>query len=69
MQGQTNHKHANITMEKHHNEHVKSITTVRNGKIVDKTIPMKAQKPKDDSKLKSSHELDKSEPSEEFICP
>ena len=30
---------------------------------------MKAQKPKDDSKSKSSPELDKSEPSEELICP
>lgn len=50
-------------------EHVKSITTLRSGKIIDKIIPVKAPKPKDISKSKSSDDVDKSKPSEEMRCP
>uniref|UniRef100_A0A2N9GNA7 RNA-directed DNA polymerase n=1 Tax=Fagus sylvatica TaxID=28930 RepID=A0A2N9GNA7_FAGSY len=45
-------------------EHVKSITTLRSGKVIDKTIPTKAQKPEEFSKPKSDDKLDKSESSE-----
>jgi hypothetical protein len=38
-------------------EHVKSITTLRIGKIIDKTIPTKAQKPEESSKPKSDAKL------------
>jgi hypothetical protein len=50
-------------------EHVKSITTLRSGKVIDKTIPTKAQKPKEFSKTKSDDKLDKSESSEAVRCP
>jgi hypothetical protein len=50
-------------------EHVKSITTLRSGKVIDKTIPMKAQKPEEFSKPKSDDKLDKSESSEAVKCP
>uniref|UniRef100_A0A2N9I5J1 RNA-directed DNA polymerase n=1 Tax=Fagus sylvatica TaxID=28930 RepID=A0A2N9I5J1_FAGSY len=50
-------------------EHVKSITTLRSGKVIDKTIPTKAQKPEEFSKPKSDDKLDKSESSEAVKCP
>ena len=50
-------------------EHVKSITTLRSGKVIDKTIPTKAQNPKEFSKTKSDNKLDKSESSEAVRCP
>jgi hypothetical protein len=50
-------------------EHVKSITTLRSGKVIDKTIPTKAQKPEELSKPKSDDKLDKSESSEAVKCP
>jgi hypothetical protein len=50
-------------------EHVKSITTLRSGKVIDKTIPTKAQKPEEFSKPKSDDKLDKSESNEAVKCP
>jgi hypothetical protein len=50
-------------------EHVKSITTLRSGKVIDKTIPTKAQKLEEFSKPKSDDKLDKSESSEAVKCP
>uniref|UniRef100_A0A2N9HUD7 Retrovirus-related Pol polyprotein from transposon TNT 1-94-like beta-barrel domain-containing protein n=1 Tax=Fagus sylvatica TaxID=28930 RepID=A0A2N9HUD7_FAGSY len=50
-------------------EHVKFITTLRSGKVIDKTIPTKAQKPEEFSKPKSDDKLDKSESSEAVKCP
>ncbi|XP_028093765.1 uncharacterized protein LOC114293847 [Camellia sinensis] len=49
-------------------EHVKSITTLCSGKIIHKTIPTKATKPKNVSET-ISDDIDKSNPSEEMKCP
>ena len=41
-------------------EHIKSITTLRSGKIINKDTPKKVNKPEESLKLKSDDELDNS---------
>jgi hypothetical protein len=50
-------------------EHIKSITTLRSGRIIDKTISPTTQEPEEFSKPKSDDKLDKYEASEAVKCP
>ena len=51
-------------------EHAKSITTLRSGKEIDKTIPLKAQKSSESDESKhDNEEIDKSGSSEDVRCP